>query len=520
MHNTYKRRILKGQAGLLAPIQNGGSSFSPLPPMPPINTLNPSGGRSRNGIFSKSNIGSTVNVASQVADVVRSFMPENNAYQGPKGSITRGIDSAYDAAANMAMQINPVIGGAMKVGGLVSDGINAITGGTDGMTTQDSIFSSTLGNLTGLGIINSAFGKRANTINKDNETWEQQGSAYGGSLAKVDDALTKSGKKYGLFSNRARKKANAQISEAKRQQNLVADINEEAQDAFTASNYSGIGLRNQIALNGGYRSMAIGRNGIKILDKELQWANSILNKTKTKDVDKLQKGGKVDGITGAAPKVTFESWYKTVPSDRNDTTSYNLRRAFELAPFDELEAWRTSSVKDLKNGKNHLNSVYLNPKTGIYEFMKAKDHPTLKYELEWYNSKDPEAVRFRNSYDLDTSEDYYKYVPKKFAEGGKVNVIPEGALHKNKHHLEDINPEFKDVTNKGIPVVSKEDGGELVQHAEIERNEIIFNLDVTNKLEELMKKGDDESAIEAGKLLVHEILNNTIDNTGILKEIQ
>jgi hypothetical protein len=360
--------------------------------MPPINTLNPSGGRSRNGIFSKSNIGSTVNVASQVADVVRSFMPENNVYQGPKGSITRGIDNAYDAAANMAMQINPVIGGAMKVGGLVSDGINAITGGTDGMTTQDSIFSSTLGNLTGLGIINSAFGKRANTINKDNETWEQQGSAYGGSLAKVDDALTKSGKKYGLFSNRARKKANAQISEAKRQQNLVADINEEAQDAFAASNYSGIGLRNQIALNGGYRNMAIGRNGIKILDKELQWANSILNKTK-------------------------------------------------------------ASVPEFKSG-------------------------------------------------------------------GKVNVIPEGALHKNKHHLEDVNPEFKDVTNKGIPVVSKEDGGELVQHAEIERNEIIFNLDVTNKLEELMKKGDDESAIEAGKLLVHEILNNTIDNTGILKEIQ
>lgn len=392
MHNTYKRRILKGQAGLLAPIQNGGSSFSPLPPMPPINTLNPSGGRSRNGIFNKSNIGSTVNVASQVADVVRSFMPENNVYQGPKGSITRGIDNAYDAAANMAMQINPVIGGAMKVGGLVSDGINAITGGTDGMTTQDSIFSSTLGNLTGLGIINSAFGKRANTINKDNETWEQQGSAYGGSLAKVDDALTKSGKKYGLFSNRARKKANAQISEAKRQQNLVADINEEAQDAFAASNYSGIGLRNQIALNGGYRNMAIGRNGIKILDKELQWANSILNKTK-------------------------------------------------------------ASVPEFKSG-------------------------------------------------------------------GKVNVIPEGALHKNKHHLEDVNPEFKDVTNKGIPVVSKEDGGELVQHAEIERNEIIFNLDVTNKLEELMKKGDDESAIEAGKLLVHEILNNTIDNTGILKEIQ
>lgn len=408
MHNTYKRRILKGQAGLLAPIQNGGSSFSPLPPIPPINpgiynTLSSfrkadlklfNGGIGNTLKGAKSFISNPTNMSfmGQAADMIGSFMPENNAYQGPKGSITRGIDNAYDSAADMAMQINPVIGGAMKVGGLVSDGINAITGGTDGMTTQDSIFSSTLGNLTGLGIINSAFGKRANTINKDNETWKQQGSAYGGSLAKVDDALTKSGKKYGLFSNRARKKANAQISEAKRQQNLVADINEEAQDAFATSNYSGIGLRNQIALNGGYRNMAIGRNGIKILDKELQWANSILNKTK-------------------------------------------------------------ASVPEFKSG-------------------------------------------------------------------GKVNVIPEGALHKNKHHLEDVNPEFKDVTNKGIPVVSKEDGGELVQHAEIERNEIIFNLDVTNKLEELMKKGDDESAIEAGKLLVHEILNNTIDNTGILKEIQ
>ena len=77
-------------------------------------------------------------------------------------------------------------------------------------------------------------------------------------MAKVDDALTKSGKKYGAFSGKARRKANAQIAEAKRQQNLVSDINQEAQDAFAASNYSGIGLRNELALSGGYRNMAVG----------------------------------------------------------------------------------------------------------------------------------------------------------------------------------------------------------------------------------------------------------------------
>lgn len=468
------------------------------------------------GLFSKANIGNTMSKAGGYADMIGSFIPKKE-----QSALTTGLNQGYDAAANMISSVpgvGTIVGGAMKIGGMLSDGLTALGVGTDQMTTTDKILDSKFMKLTPMGLVNAFGAKKADTIYKDNETWEQQDSAYGGSMAKVDDALTKSGKKYGAFSGKARRKANAQIAEAKRQQNLVSDINQEAQDAFAASNYSGIGLRNELALSGGYRNMAVGRNGMKILDAESQWAREVLNKAR--EVNKLQKGGKVDGITGAAPKITFESWYETVPSDRNDTTSYNLRRAFELAPKEELEAWRTSSVEDLRNGKNHLNSVYLNPKTGIYEFMKAKNHPTLKYELEWYNSKDPEAIKFRNAYDLDMSGDYYKYVPKKFAEGGKVNVIPDGALHAHKHHLEDISPEYEQVTSKGIPVVTEEEGGKLKQHAEIERNEIIFRLEVTKKLEELMKDGSDDAAIEAGKLLAHEIINNTVDNTGLMEVVE
>lgn len=468
------------------------------------------------GLFSKANIGNTMSKAGGYADMIGSFIPKKE-----QSALTTGLNQGYDAAANMISSVpgvGTIVGGAMKIGGMLSDGLTALGVGTDQMTTTDKILDSKFMKLTPMGLVNAFGAKKADTIYKDNETWEQQGSAYGGSMAKVDDALTKSGKKYGAFSGKARRKANAQIAEAKRQQNLVSDINQKAQDAFAASNYSGIGLRNELALSGGYRNMAVGRNGMKILDAESQWAREVLNKAR--EVNKLQKGGKVDGITGAAPKITFESWYETVPSDRNDTTSYNLRRAFELAPKEELEAWRTSSVEDLRNGKNHLNSVYLNPKTGIYEFMKAKNHPTLKYELEWYNSKDPEAIKFRNAYDLDMSGDYYKYVPKKFAEGGKVNVIPDGALHAHKHHLEDISPEYEQVTSKGIPVVTEEEGGKLKQHAEIERNEIIFRLEVTKKLEELMKDGSDDAAIEAGKLLAHEIINNTVDNTGLMEVVE
>lgn len=162
----------------------------------------------------------------------------------------------------------------MKIGGMLSDGLTALGVGTDQMTTTDKILDSKFMKLTPMGLVNAFGAKKADTIYKDNETWEQQGSAYGGSMAKVDDALTKSGKKYGAFSGKARRKANAQIAEAKRQQNLVSDINQEAQDAFAASNYSGIGLRNELALSGGYRNMAVGRNGMKILDAESQWARS------------------------------------------------------------------------------------------------------------------------------------------------------------------------------------------------------------------------------------------------------
>lgn len=350
------------------------------------------------GLFSKANIGNTMSKAGGYADMIGSFIPKKE-----QSALTTGLNQGYDAAANMISSVpgvGTIVGGAMKIGGMLSDGLTALGVGTDQMTTTDKILDSKFMKLTPMGLVNAFGAKKADTIYKDNETWEQQGSAYGGSMAKVDDALTKSGKKYGAFSGKARRKANAQIAEAKRQQNLVSDINQEAQDAFAASNYSGIGLRNELALSGGYRNMAVGRNGMKILDAESQWAREVLTKAKIRPKEKLEEQ------------------------------------------------------------------------------------------------------------------------PPKFAEGGKVNVIPDGALHAHKHHLEDISPEYEQVTSKGIPVVTEEEGGKLKQHAEIERNEIIFRLEVTKKLEELMKDGSDDAAIEAGKLLAHEIINNTIDNTGLMEVVE
>lgn len=105
--------------------------------------------------------------------------------------------------------------------------------------------------------------------------------------------------------------------------------------------------------------------------------------------------------------------------------------------------------------------------------------------------------------------------------GGKVNVIPSGALHSRLNNMQDIVD--KDLTKKGVPVISLESGNKVVQHAEIEREEIILHKDLTKKLESLYKKykeGDEKALIEAGKLLTYEILENVEDNVGLIEKVK
>lgn len=362
-------------------------------------TVNPG-----SGLFSKAKIGNTMSVAGGIADIAGSLIPKKE-----QSALTEGLNQGYDAAANAAMAIpgvGTIIGGAMKVGGLLSDGLTAMGVGTDQMTGVDKVLDSKFLKLTPLGLVNAIGAKKADTITKDNEAFEQVGSSYGGTQATVDDALTKSGKKYGLLSGKARNKANQQIHNAQMQQSKMSNIADEAQMAFTASNNPLIGLGTQLQLNGGYQQSAVraGKSGLK-MDREF-----------AKRVIKLSNGKK-----SKAKKIQEEV--------------------------------RMEEVAGFKNG-------------------------------------------------------------------GAVNVIPDGALHARKHHLEDVDGKFEEVTTKGIPVITEEKGGDIKQHAEVEREEIIFNLDVTKQLEKLMQDGSDEAAIEAGKLLVHEILENTVDNAGLLNTVE
>lgn len=106
----------------------------------------------------------------------------------------------------------------------------------------------------------------------------------------------------------------------------------------------------------------------------------------------------------------------------------------------------------------------------------------------------------------------------RFKKGGKFGcIIPDGKLHKELHHLDFGDNE---VSRKGIPVVTTNKKGEVKQQAEIERDEIIFNLALTQKLEDLMKSGTDEDMVKAGEILWDAILNNSKDNSNLIKRVR
>ncbi len=229
----------------------------------------------------------------------------------------------------------------------------------------------------------------------------------------------------------------------------------------------------------------------------------------------LQKGGK--------PK--FEDWYKTVPREKSDTTNYDLEKAYTELPFEELEQFRTIPEKHLDGRFKKPNHMTYSDegygwigsdKIGWTFYPSPRQQQLYPYEkyVEYWNQNEPNSI-------LNYNGKIYKVSPQAFKQGGQMNVIPEGALHARKNNMEGAGEDF---TAKGIPVMSND--GEQV--AEIEKNEIVFNKEVTDFIEknykefnsdEISSSEKDELAIKVGKRLVKEILENTDDRTGLIEEV-
>lgn len=487
----------------------------------------------------------------QGADILGSLLPQNSAYSGFYGGITQGLDTAYDQASNYIMPVNPLVGGIMKTGSFINKGLSALGIGTDGQTTTDAILGSSFLGLTPIGLANNLFGRKTHTFNIDNDAIAQVGRYYQGSVSTFQDAANKSNKKYGASSGGARRQANRLIDNAQSQMNALSSISNQARRVLALdgmANYQ----KYQLDQNGGPQAMYTAAKGTKLRIKKI--CNKIHKKLKGGIIEpkqfipvitltntiKLQQGGNVipanrtiEQLIAYAKEInprfiqrmSEPLRYITLPDGQKATH----KMSWTTAEFDgkekpfiysqiqendkgELQDFGDQAVKRALDKKNYL--IVNSPKEA--ELFTNSADLQHGYKQGWKEFFTPFYKEGGIAIKITVIKDQEK--PKE-KESSEKNVIPEGALHAHKHNIENTDS----LTQKGIPVVN--DKGE--QQAEIEKDEIILNLKLTNKLEELQskyekasKKEQDNLAIEAGKLLVQEILHNTIDNTGLIDKCQ
>ena len=414
-----------------------------------------------------------------------------------KSLTTAALGSGLKAGAQGALSS---LGSASGIAGLANAGIQVAFGNqrkagwenavnlVGGMASMIPGVGWGLGaGLAAFNLIGGLTGKK--TIAATGKDWQSRqaqnsvAGSYSGAMEDIADAESREGS-YSGWNSSARRKANRLIAKTNGWKDtmwdwyLRNDLNDIRSNQMNSINNN----QYQTDISGGYDlsnsgRMLVAKEGTKLFDSY----KSI--KEYTKRIKSAKQGSKL---------VKEESKIEEPIIDKE------LERYYD----DPLFSTKSKYNDDFHQGGSWSEDgkIFTPSKFSLFNFTQEQIAEALSKEF-------PEAS-------LNITDDV-----RAFKEGGKVNsrdmnVIPEGALHARLNHMDN-----KDFTKKGIPVVAK-DGDKLEQTAEIERNEIIFNLSVTNKLEELMKDGSAKAALEAGKLLAEEILHNTIDNTGLIKEVK
>ena len=557
-----------------------------------------------------------MDIGNSALSAASAFLPGKSELKGPNAGLTAGLDSAYDAAANAVSTINPLIGGIMKANGFVNKGLNAIGGGTDGMTKADSILGSAF--FTPIGAVNGFFGKRAKSFYQNEFLKAQAGDSYNATDYTMDEASKKQNKKYGLISGAARRRANSEIDEAARQQNALSGIIDDSSTRTALQSSMNMVNSNKLALDlqGGVSSnlLQMAKKGAVLRRVQNIIHPSIIEKQEDPDFSKFKAtlpeglvpdgymleeswryndkpltfeealdntnmflpgtdglGLKVNSMaynpnteeyqymypSDHAKAIKFKDWLETSDSDyfkeiykKNPNKPFLSFQANEptvrsaaFVPFpgtsyDQIDedAVQTNKEKWLEYLEEHpLNVQLSHGQIAKYKGTVLSKIPNAATNLEIasYLSGDPynvlsqiqiaqiEKQLFNQDKDKSEKKEDKKEEkkeesksPEKYQKGGSLNIIPDGALHARKHSID-----MENITKKGIPVVAEQDG-QVVQQAEVEKEEIIFRYSVTQKLENLKQKydetNDDQYAIAAGKLLTKEIIYNTQDNTQVL----
>lgn len=544
------------------------------------------------------------NIAGIGLGAAQAAMKPKTEYSGEKGGITSTLDM-LDSAGTAAVSAIPGVGqiiGLAKMG--LDTGFKALNNagyGTSGMTTTDALLGSNIVGeaLLPLSMINGKFGKTTTTLNprtfQENQDLAKVESSYSNTVKQGIDAWNKQGKKYGLLSHGAYRKANRLVNMYGIANEALLDMVNENKIDEARIQANGLGnIQYNQDLQGGLNPRTlVAKEGAKLEPQELEVVVVYPSEDDMKRIIEKrwpaikntseyhiyrdpeytsEKTGKGSIEYIRQPEIKYENGFILKNPNETPTIVFNPdTNTIDDIQLDAIHHFRYADPKYqqvLKPFEDYLlqnkkGDVFWNSELGdIFRDAKQKDSSFSDFidkninedyiaqgvdgvirdllapdKLRRKSENDSDKFKYQPKEDADkqwlfddTSRQLFQNIkdyletgeikPQQFKNGGELNIIPEGALHKNLHHMEND----ENITKKGIPVVSEDENGKIVQNAEVERSEIVLRLSLTQKLEKMLKKYNsdisqkekDDVATKAGQILVDELLNKTIDNTNEL----
>ena len=326
-----------------------------------------------------------------------------------------------------------IIGTAMKAAGAAGNIIQSMGGGTDQQTKMDKWMDSSFFSWN-IGMINGFAGKNSDSFGADQETLAAVGSSYGGTANSINEAAKSADKKYGLFSSKARKKANANIEKVNSQQSTMANIADQAIDQRLAVQSMGeqAGLAYSLMTDGGYNqkyTYAAKEGGI------LDWNPNILLEWEPQielnwELPTFKEGGNIE----------FSEELDWVPTLQKGNKVRTIEELIEYAKkenprFIQRLSEESRGIKFIDDegneaeGSHYMESMgeYVVPRiqeiNGELRFLSKEDAINRAIETGNYLKMNPEeAIIFAEQYKQGWPEFF-----KEFKKGGSLgnNDIPE-----------------------------------------------------------------------------------------------
>lgn len=470
------------------------------------------------------------NIASNLLDKLPNSGQFLNGNNFEMGQVRDGISNILLSSENPWLMAAGAVYGVGNKLGVFSDA-------SQGLGTWNDIGNATLSLIPGLKYILPKTDKLHFSIGAQ----ALGDQAYAGTKRDMQRDIQNSGIHIGFGTNKQQTRANKFNTQNEKLETIgTGALNDSWAVAFNAQNMA---LQGKHVKSGGYKKTSLyGKLGMKIervkqISSQIKEKENIFKPTSAEDdkafFDSLvfdetpifQEGGKIS----KRKYPTFESFMNYLKETGRTDPNYRYEDFYN----DENAYFNWESEEEKNPGKAHMLGDY-----------KTPDHMTYSYEGYGWKQDEDGNWTFTTSPEQIEKWDFNKYVDywnnnepkstliygdktykvgdiKSHKEGGQMNVIPEGSLHARLHHMEGAD----NLTKKGIPVVDNEGN----QHAEVERAELIFNKEVTDKLEELLKKFNseehtvkekDDFAIEAGKLLSTQIIENTDDRAGLINKVE